>query len=404
MTIKFREQKLSKSNFNIHKLINLHLIIVKSNLTLIRNLEPDHVRSLLPKEGGFGFLFHATDWKTLDFIFHNAKERSPSFEKELWDCKPFVPSFISDGNSLVGVNIVMPIPIDIWIGNSKGLREFREKQFFPALELANKCNLKMVAMGASTPYVCNYGKLPRPLANPLITTGHAATAATLKKWAVLASKETNCDYKKIKLAIFGAAGRLGKAVSQFVAYSDPPQEIILIDLQNKVGLLKTQANELLSLTKRKDLKISIYCFGSLTAMPKFDGAILVSNNSVSYLNEHDLGTAKFWIDDSHPRAASLEAEIGSRNKTLYVECYTRGPEGFNTDFPFRLPSSQDCYTCCAEGYISWKEGIREDFITGIPEVKKIEYVDNLLNKYQFNLGPFSGKNGQIINHQIKKII
>lgn len=379
---------------------------MKDNLIHIRNHAPDHVRSLLPKEGGFGFLFHATDWKTLDFIFYNSKARSPSFEKKLWECKPFIPSFILDGDRPIGVNIVMPVPIDMWIGNSKGLREFREKQFFPALELANKCNLKMVAMGASTPYVCNYGKLPRPLDKPLITTGHAATAATLKKWAVHSAKETNCNYEKIKLAIFGAAGRLGKAVSQFIAYSEAPQEIILIDLHDKIGLLKTQAKELLSLTDRKDLKISIYCFGSLDAMPRFDGAILVSNNSVSYLTKKDLGKAKFWIDDSHPRAASLEAELGSRKNTLYVECYVRGPQGFNTDFPFRLPSSQDCYTCCAEGYVSWKEGINEDFVTGIPDVKKVDLTDKLLDKYKFGIGPFSGKNGDAILQipQQKKIL
>ncbi len=365
-------------------------------LKLKRYISPEEVRSKLPKDGGLGFLFHSTDWDTLAFAYDNVRERSPSFERELWDTPPFVASEMYVGDEMIGVNIAMPVPIDMWIGSSGGMREFRAKQFFPALELAAKCNLRMVAMGASTPYVCNYGKLPRPLANPFITTGHAATAATLKKWAVHAAKQTNCDYEKITLAIFGAAGRLGKAVSQSIAYSSTPQEIILIDLYDKMALLKTQAEELLKITQRKDLKVSIYCFEAATAMPKFDGAILVSNNSVPYLTENDLKTAKFWIDDSHPRAASLEAELGSRNDTLYVECYARGPEGFNTGFPFRLPSSQDCYTCCAEGYVAWKEGISEDFVTGIPDVEKIDLVEKLLDKYKFNLGPFSGKNGDMI--------
>ena len=367
-----------------------------SKLKLKNYISPEHIRSLLPKEGGMGFLFHSTDWKTLSFAYDNVKKRSPSFERELWDTPPFVASKMYVGDEMIGVNIAMPVPIDMWIGSSGGIREFREKQFFPALELANQCNLRMVALGASTPYVCNYGKLPRPLANPFITTGHAATAATLKKWAVHASNQTGCDYEKIKLAIFGAAGRLGKAVSQFIAYSSPPQEIILIDLFDKMSLLKTQAEELLKITKRKDLKVSIYCFESFTTLPKFDGAILVSNNSVPYLTENDLKKAKFWIDDSHPRAASLEAELGSRNDTLYIECFARGPEGFNTNFPFRLPTIRDCYTCCAEGYVAWKEGIEADFVIGIPDVEKIDLVDRLLDKYKFNLGPFSGKNGDMI--------
>ena len=39
----------------------------------------------------------------------------------------------------------------------------------------------MVALGASTPYACDYGKLPRSVDGPNITTGHAATAAMLKR-------------------------------------------------------------------------------------------------------------------------------------------------------------------------------------------------------------------------------
>jgi predicted amino acid dehydrogenase len=373
-------------------------MIQNTNLQLRNNLSSQLTNSMLPKDGGFGFLFHATDWQTLDFIFNNIEaEKSPAQNSELWNVKPFVNSFIEYNGTPIGINIVMPVPVDLWIGSPKGLRGFREKQFFPALELANDCNLKMVAMGASTPYVCNYGMLPRPLKNPSVTTGHAATAAALKKWAIHASKETGCDYEKIKLAIFGAAGRLGKAVSSYIGHSSPlPKEIILIDLSDKIMLLKAQAEEILRTTKRKDLKVSIYSFESNEQMPQFDGAILVSNNSVPFLTEDHLRKAKFWIDDSHPRAASIEAELKSRKDTLYVECYVRGPEGFSTNFPFRLPSKQDCYTCCAEGYLSWREGIDKDFIVGIPDVEKINLVDNLLDKYGFHLGPFSGKNGDLI--------
>ena len=131
-------------------------------LKLKRYISPEEVRSKLPKEGGLGFLFHSTDWDTLAFAYDNVRERSPSFERELWDTPPFVASEMYVGDEMIGVNIAMPVPIDMWIGSSGGMREFRAKQFFPALELAAKCNLRMVAMGASTPYVCNYGKLPRP--------------------------------------------------------------------------------------------------------------------------------------------------------------------------------------------------------------------------------------------------
>jgi hypothetical protein len=84
-------------------------------------------------------------------------------------------------------------------------------------------------------------------------------------------------------------------------------------------------------------------------LPDFDGAILASSTSVPYLSVADLKRARFWIDDSHPRAASVEAELACRGHTLYIECFARGPAGLDTAFPFRRPSTRDCYTCFAEG-------------------------------------------------------
>ena len=288
----------------------------------------------------------------------------------------------------------MPVPIDLWISSPRMIKQLRKKQLFPALRLAKQCGLDMVALGASTPYVCNYGKLPRAADGPHITTGHAATAAMLKKWAMFACKKTNLEFSRTKLAVFGAAGRLGKAVSRYIGYEETPREILLIDLPDKVNLLKELAKEITSQNPR--VKVSILGLDKTKPMPLFDGAVLVSNNTVPYLDANNLRKAKFWIDDSHPRAASIAAEEATRNETLYVECYASAPSGIDTDFPFNLPTTNDCYTCFAEGYLAWKEKIDRDFVTGIPEIAKISKVASLLNKYKFDVGPFFGKSGALI--------
>jgi predicted amino acid dehydrogenase len=250
-----------------------------------------------------------------------------------------------------------------------------------------------VAMGASTPYACNYGALPRPTKPPHITTGHAATAAMLKDWAIHCCNELDQDFGKTKLALFGAAGRLGTTVAKYLLYKDAPKELILIDLPDKVNLLKEQANELLAAELLGRTRISVHTFSPNTPLPQFDGAILASSTSVPYLTASDLRRAQFWIDDSHPRAASVEAELASRGQTLYIECFARGPAGLNTAFPFRLPSTRDCYTCFAEGYSAWQEGIASDFIIGSPPVWSVSYTHGLLKKNGFSVGPFHGKNG-----------
>ncbi|MBB5445394.1 MULTISPECIES: hypothetical protein [Paraburkholderia] len=363
-------------------------------LALKHEIHPEQIRDSLPaRQGGVGFLFHATDWETLSFSFHNVRERSESFEEELWKTRPFIASPIYSGAQVIGANIACPVPLEMWLGSPRGIKRFRETQFFPALELARKAGLNMVAMGASTPYACNYGALPRPVKPPHITTGHAATAAMLKDWAIHCCEQLDLELGNTKLALFGAAGRLGTTVAKYLLYKDAPKELVLIDLPDKINLLIDQANELLASDLLGKSKVSVHTFSPDTPLPDFDGAILASSTSVPYLSAADLKRAQFWIDDSHPRAASVEAELASRGHTLYIECFARGPAGLDTAFPFRLPSTRDCYTCFAEGYSAWQEGIASDFIIGSPPVWSVSYTHGLLKKYGFSVGPFHGKNG-----------
>jgi predicted amino acid dehydrogenase len=369
-------------------------------LTLKHEIHPEQIRDNLPaRQGGVGFLFHATDWETLSFSFHNVRHRSESFEEELWNTRPFIASPIYSGSQVIGANIACPVPLEMWLGSPRGIKRFRETQFFPALELARKAGLNMVAMGASTPYACNYGALPRPIKPPHITTGHAATAAMLKDWAMHCCDQLDLEFGNTRLALFGAAGRLGTTVSKYLLYKDAPKELVLIDLPDKINLLIDQAKELLASDLLGKSKVSVHTFSPDTPLPDFDGAILASSTSVPYLTAADLKRAQFWIDDSHPRAASVEAELASRGHTLYIECFARGPAGLDTAFPFRLPSTRDCYTCFAEGYSAWQEGIASDFIIGSPPVWSVSYTHGLLKKYGFSVGPFHGKNGESIGFE-----
>jgi predicted amino acid dehydrogenase len=367
-------------------------------LRLRRRISAEEIREQLPKgQGGIGFLFHATDWDSLLFSFDNVQKRSPSFEQILWDTKPFIASAIYAGTQVIGANIACPVPLELWLGSASGIKRFRESQLFPGLALAKQAGLNMVAMGASTPYACNYGLLAREHTQPYITTGHAATAAILKEWTIHCCEQVGVPFGAAKIAVFGAAGRMGLTLARYLCYKNAPMELVLIDLPDKINLLKTQAAELLAAIPSGRLKISIHTFNSGVALPKFDGAIMVSCTSTPYLSAADLRQARFWIDDSHPRAASVEAELASRADTLYIECFVRGPAGLNIDYAFHLPTQQDCYTCFAEGYAAWQEGINADFVTGSPPVWTVAYTHSLLKKSGFGLGPFIGKNGALLD-------
>ena len=366
-------------------------------IELKHDIKPEDIRDALPSgKGGVGFLYHATDWDTLSFSICDLQPRTPEYEEALWNMKPRICAPIYEGNQLIGAHIVMPVAADMWLGKPSALKRFRETQFLPALELAKQAGLSMVAMGASTPYACNYGTMPREVPTPFITTGHAATAGMLKTWAMHCCNEFSLNFSDSKIALFGAAGRLGVATARYLCHEETPKELILIDLPEKIGQLKKLALDLFASDLTMKMSIKVHVFDPAVPLPQFDGAILTSSATTPYLTAQDLARAKFWIDDSHPRAASLEAENAARNETLYIECYARGPADLNVGYSFRLPTKQDCYTCFAEGYVAWRENVQNDFVVGNPSVWTVSHVAKLLKKYDFNVGPYIGKSGASI--------
>jgi len=173
------------------------------------------------------------------------------------------------------------------------------------------------------------------------------------------------------------------------------EELILVDFAAKHSVLARRRAEHLS---ESPGSTSVSCAPYLQGaeLPEFDGAVLVTSSMSPFLTGADLRRAKFWVDDSHPRAASEAAEHETRGDTLYVECYTRGPAGLDVGYPFRLPSPRDCYSCFAEGFVSWAEGDTSDFVTGPPTGATLERTARLLAKHGFGPGPLVSKSGLAI--------
>lgn len=358
-------------------------------LRLIKLHCPEEIAAELDGQGGIGFLFHATDWDTLEFAFEQVGPRTPELEEDLWRFGPFIGSPIFFGNKVVGANIISPVAAELWMGRPSTTRRFRETQYLPSVKLARRCGLKMLALGALTPYACNYGRTKNEHDSPSVTTGHAATAAMMFKLLGHVCDKFALNYQSSKIAIFGAGGMLGGVMASLLA-AFPPAELLLIDLPSSARHLE---NRFTNLIASSSCKVSLHAFQDSKSLPQFDGALLVSNAKFPYLDAECLKRAKFWIDDTHPRAASVEAERQTRGLTLYIECFARGPAGLNTVFPFRLPTGQDCYACFAEGWVAWKNGHVGDFVTGVPTTEMVLELGDLLQNYGFTIGPLTGKDG-----------
>ena len=59
-------------------------------LALKHTIHPEEIRDNLPAgQGGIGFLFHATDWDTLSFSFHNVKRQKRVIRRRALENKAF---------------------------------------------------------------------------------------------------------------------------------------------------------------------------------------------------------------------------------------------------------------------------------------------------------------------------
>ena len=353
------------------------------------SLTPESVHAALGTEGGFAFFFHATDWDTISFGLEGTFDRNSTVERGLWDYGPLIGSLINVGDKTVGVNVISPVPVELWMKNASTLRRFRDSHFASGLKLARNCGATTVALGALMPYACSYGT-KKPATSPGLTTGHAATAATMEMMIHRCCGETGINYESSTIAIFGANGSLGRLMVDLLL-DHPPRKLVLVEREAVMTALERRTREYETQTE-----IELSSYNSFKTLPHFDGALMVTNQTTPFLTREQLTQAKFWIDDSHPRACSVELEQELHGTTLYVECYLRGPNDLDVGFPFRLASSRDCYSCLAEGYVAHAEGNSGDFIVGRPTVEQVKKVGALLKKHGFSTGPLLSKSGRLV--------
>lgn len=200
----------------------------------------------------------------------------------------------------------------------------------------------------------------------VVTSWDALNVFFNKKRAMLACQKTYFQWTDISLAVLCAVGGLGKAVSHYIAHDSLPKEIILIDLPNKINLLTNLAVEIQQYNRDENVKFLIYVIVKQKSLLIFNGAIFVSNHTVPSLTAENLPRAHFWTDNSHHRVASIEAKVSACNN-YYVK-----------------------------GNIAWKNQIAKDSISGISTIATIKKVAPVLEKYQFNTGPFFSKGGVIL--------
>lgn len=353
---------------------------------------PEEIKRRLPPNGGLGFLFHATDRETISF----GAEGHDWSDEMLWKEPPFIASPIFYGNQVIGANIIIPPPADLWANGHTGIRRFRQDQFLPALQLAEACGLNWLGLAALVPHATDFGQWGKEHRSLFVTTGHAATVAAIRKQIDTFGEQLGFVPSAKNYAIFGAAGSIGSNCARWFAATGLVN-LILVDRPERALILQSLAEELKKGGSCQSVRLRFS--DDLGELGPFDVGVVATSSSSPWLERSVLDLAPLWIDDSHPQAASTETQDALGETTIYAECFLRGPHGLSQVFPFRLPTSRDCYSCFAEVFMCWHERMHGDFVVGKATVDQITYADKKLQCLGFEVGPINQKSGKQVSQR-----
>jgi len=277
---------------------------------------------------------------------------------------------------LYGFIILCPITARQMLEN----KDLAIKKINEALKLSEKIGLKIIGLGAYTSSVTNGGSDIIGKYNLAITNGNAYTCAIANKdinRIIINYYENN--YKNLIIAIIGATGSIGSAVSKLLAQKKFKKLFLigrninnLKDLETNIRIFNKKTNLFLS-TKIQDIKSADLIIVTTSA----SGAIIkpeyIKNKTIIY-------------DITQPRNVNKQL-FSTRKDVVVIDGGLVKTENINYEFNFNLPKNT-IFACLAE---TMALTIKEKFVNfsiGRVSLVKINEIEKISKEIGFDSSPF----------------
>lgn len=339
----------------------------------------DLIMRFLPrirKKGGFAFIVHPRNipdvYRKYPFL-----KILPIPMLELFLCH-FWPVILSKVEGLKDKNdkevpgwiITIPLTAEQMLKN----RELAKKKILQAVKLAEKMGAKMTGLGAFTSSITNGGEDLINKAKTYITNGNSliagVTVSAIEKFLKESSYKSNTN-----IAIVGATGSIGSAVSKILASRNDFNPLIL------VGRTSEHLEELKDSIKEFNNSVKIITTTNLKDIINADIVIVVTNAKDAILYPEHLKQNAFVYDITQPKNTSEEV-INQRKDVKFVDGGLVSTPGINYHFNFGIPL-ETAFACLVETMILAAENINKHYSLGKVEVEKVEEISNLAKKYNF---------------------
>ncbi|HOU45801.1 MAG TPA: SDR family NAD(P)-dependent oxidoreductase [Candidatus Pacearchaeota archaeon] len=261
---------------------------------------------------------------------------------------------IDGSKKVVGWIIAIPVMARNLLNPNPKYKIPAMKKIIQALKLAKFLGVKVVSLGALTSVVSDGGKdLVGVVKGITIINGNWLTAYATKNLPLIACEKKGIDLKGKKIAIVGATGSIGSAVSKMLAKDGYDLICVARKLESLEELKKDIKNAI-----PESKESSIFVSNDIMSIKEASLVIVATSSGDSIVKPEHLADGAVVYDITWPRNTSIEI-VKQRPDVLIID----GGVLFtpHIDYRFNLePTPKYIHACISNAILMAYEGRQED--------------------------------------------
>lgn len=264
-------------------------------------------------------------------------------------------------------------------------RDSAKKEVIKALKFSKKCGAKIMGLGALTSPVVGGGIDLVDKFGMLITNGNALTASMAVEGIEKLIGENKKSNQNFTVAVVGATGSIGSAISTLVAKNKLVNTLILMGRTEEklVNLENAISADLSGAEARPHMRRST----ELTCLSEADLVVVSTSASGAIIQGSFLKKDAIVYDITQPKNTSRAVAIERPDVTIIDGALVKLPDGVGYHFDSGLPDGVT-FSCLAETMILAAEDTERNFSVGNVNINNIEVISNLAKVYNVVASPF----------------
>jgi predicted amino acid dehydrogenase len=282
------------------------------------------------------------------------------------------------GIPIKGWLLICPLTTQQLLNN----RKLGKKKIKSTISLAEKLGAKIVGLGAITSSITAGG---RELLGDIkigITNGRTLTVGISIIGIKKAAEIKKLDLSRITMAIVGAAGSIGEAISKLMI-KEKVKRFILVDKDEKLESLIQLKKEMLKMNSSLEIEFS----SKIHSIKNAEIVVVATNSPKVLINSEDLKYKALIYDVTQPQNVSQEIAQNRKDVIIIDGGLVRTP-GINYNFDLGLPP-ETAFACLAETLLLAAEGKYNCSLVGKVKLERVEEILELAKRYKFTHAPLT---------------